>query len=87
MTVSPQTTAPETRHAAISSLAQNAQGFLAILTGLGSKAMARAKSGLRTHQMARMLSTLSNMSDYQLAQIGIQRSDIPKYVQTLMADE
>ncbi|AXI44282.1 hypothetical protein C1J02_08705 [Sulfitobacter sp. SK011] len=49
--------------------------------------MAKAHSAMRTLQMARMLSTLSNMSDHQLAQIGIQRSDIPKYAETLMAEE
>jgi uncharacterized protein YjiS (DUF1127 family) len=37
--------------------------------------------------MARMLSALSNMSDYQLAQIGISRSEIPEYAEKLMADE
>ncbi|WP_370399241.1 DUF1127 domain-containing protein [Sulfitobacter sp. JB4-11] len=37
--------------------------------------------------MARMLSTLSSMSDHQLAQIGISRSDIPKYAETLMVDD
>jgi uncharacterized protein YjiS (DUF1127 family) len=48
---------------------------------------AKAHAALKALQMARMLSTLSNMSDYQLAQIGISRSDIPKYAETLMADE
>jgi len=47
----------------------------------------KAHAALRAVQMARMLSTLSNMSDYQLAQIGISRSDIPKYAETLMANE
>ncbi len=37
-------------------------------------------------QMARMLSTLSKMSDDQLAQIGISRSNIPEYAAKLMAD-
>ncbi|WP_366142120.1 DUF1127 domain-containing protein [uncultured Roseobacter sp.] len=37
--------------------------------------------------MARMLSTLSSMSDHQLAQIGISRSDIPRYAEKLMATE
>ncbi|HDZ81174.1 MAG TPA: DUF1127 domain-containing protein [Roseobacter sp.] len=60
-----------------------AHGFLSILARIGAK----AKSVLNALQMARMLSTLSNMSDHQLAQIGIQRSDIPKYAETLMANE
>nr|WP_282120660.1 DUF1127 domain-containing protein [Ruegeria atlantica] len=34
-----------------------------------------------------MLSTLSSMSDHQLAQIGISRSDIPEYAAKLMANE
>ncbi|GAA6161993.1 MULTISPECIES: DUF1127 domain-containing protein [Ruegeria] len=45
-----------------------------------------ANAALKALQMARMLSTLSNMSDYQLSQIGISRSDIPKYAAKLMAD-
>lgn len=48
---------------------------------------ATANAGLKTFQMARMLSILSSMSDYQLAQIGISRSDIPKYAAKLMDDE
>lgn len=48
---------------------------------------AKAHAVLSTLQMARMLSTLSNMSDHQLAQIGISRSDIPEYAKTLMAKE
>ena len=55
----------------------------ALLARLGVK----ARSGLRALQMARMLSTLSSMSDHQLAQIGISRSDIPKYAATLMENE
>jgi len=62
-------------------------GFISFLTRFGSKALAKAHAALRALQMARMLSTLSNMSDYQLAQIGISRSDIPKYASTLMAEE
>jgi len=48
---------------------------------------AKANTALKALQMARMMSVLSNMSDYQLAQIGISRSDIPKYAETLMAGE
>ncbi len=47
---------------------------------------ATANAALKTLQMARILSTLSNMSDDQLAQIGISRSDIPEYAAKLMAD-
>lgn len=80
-------TAPDSRSAAASSLSQHAQSFLALLARFGRNVMAKAKSGLRTLQMARMLSTLSSMSDHQLAQIGITRSDIRNYAETLMADE
>lgn len=47
----------------------------------------KAKAILKTLQLARMISTLSSMSDHQLAQIGITRSDIPKYAEELMADQ
>ena len=87
MTANPDTTAPEGHHIAKSALTQNAQDFLASLARFGRNVMAKAKSGLRAVQMARMLSTLSKMSDAQLAMIGIQRSDIPRYAATLMAHE
>lgn len=60
-----------------------AAASIALLGRIGAKAHA----ALRAVQMARMLSTLSKMSDHQLAQIGISRSDIPKYAETLMAEE
>jgi uncharacterized protein YjiS (DUF1127 family) len=85
MTVNSHTAGSDTCQAASASISftKMAHGFLSILARFGAK----AKSGLKAMQMARMLSTLSSMSDYQLAQIGIQRSDIPKYAQTLMADD
>jgi uncharacterized protein YjiS (DUF1127 family) len=75
----------DTRHAATVkiSLSKMAHGFASVLARIGAK----AHSALKSLQMARMLSTLANMSDHQLAQIGIQRSDIPKYAETLMAEE
>ncbi|MBS9718913.1 DUF1127 domain-containing protein [Pseudohalocynthiibacter aestuariivivens] len=60
-----------------------AHGLFSMLLRFG----ARAHSAMKTLQMARMLSTLSNMSDHQLTQIGIQRSDIPKYAESLMAND
>ncbi len=57
--------------------------LFALLVRLGAKVHA----GIRALQMARMLSTLSSMSDHQLAQVGISRSDIPKYAATLMDNE
>lgn len=58
-------------------------GLILLLATLGAKASA----ALRTLQVARMMSTLSSMSETQLAQIGISRSDIPEYAETLMAKE
>ncbi|WP_236939978.1 DUF1127 domain-containing protein [Falsihalocynthiibacter arcticus] len=85
MTVNSHTAGPEGRHAvtATISLSKMAHGFVSILAPIGAK----AHSVLKSLQMARMLSTLANMSDHQLAQIGIRRSDIPKYAETLMAEE
>ncbi|WP_254441343.1 DUF1127 domain-containing protein [Ruegeria atlantica] len=48
---------------------------------------ATANAAFKALQTARMLSTLSNMNDHQLAQIGISRSDIPEYAAKLMANE
>lgn len=59
----------------------------ASITQLVRRALAKADAALKTLQIARMMTTLSNMSDHQLAQIGISRSDIPKYAETLMAKE
>lgn len=56
---------------------------IALLATIG----AEAKAVLKGLQMARMISTLSNMSDSQLAQIGISRSDILEYAEKLMADD
>ncbi|MEP5730491.1 MAG: DUF1127 domain-containing protein [Sulfitobacter sp.] len=55
------------------------------LAKFGSTVWAGAKAAVNALQMARMLSTLSNMDDNQLRQIGISRSEIPQYAATLMA--
>jgi len=75
---------PNGRHAvtAAISLSKIAHGFLSILAWFGAK----AKSALKAMQMGQTLSALSNMSDHQLSQIGIERSDIPRHAETLMAD-
>ena len=57
------------------------------LVQLGSDFAATAKSALRAMQMARMMSSLTSMSDPQLAAIGITRSQIPQYAEKLMAQE
>ena len=85
MTFNSHTAGPDSRRASTVSISMSkmAHGFVSILERFGTK----AKSVLNALQMARMLSTLSNMSDHQLAQIGIQRSDIPKYAETRIANE
>lgn len=87
MTANPDTTGPEGQRIPASGLTQNAQGFLAAMARFVRHVLAKAKSSLHAVQMARMLSTLSGMSDRQLAQIGIARSDIPRYAKTLMAED
>lgn len=52
-----------------------------------AKATVKAKAILKTLQLARFMSTLCHLSDYQLAQIGITRSEIPAYAAKLLADE
>lgn len=63
------------------------QGLVSVIAGIGGKTMAKTRSFTKSLQMARMMSVLSSMSDYQLVQIGISRSEIPKYAKSLMADE
>lgn len=60
---------------------------IGVSIALLAKFEAKLHAALKALQMARMLSTLSSMSDHQLAQIGISRSDIPKYAEKLMAKE
>lgn len=54
------------------------------LAGFGRKLLANAGLFMRSVQMARMTATLSGMSDAQLEQIGIARTDIPAYAERLM---
>ncbi|MGJ8628740.1 MAG: DUF1127 domain-containing protein [Sulfitobacter sp.] len=62
-------------------------GIATTLEGFFSKALTNAGSGLKAVQTARMKSTLSDMSDHQLVQIGISRSEIHKYAESLMSGE
>lgn len=64
-----------------------AHWFISIFAKLGGTVTDKANSTLKALQVGRMISTFSHMSDYQLAQIGIQRSDIPEYAKTLMVNE
>ncbi len=60
---------------------------MAALAGFWSKVKTGAASALHSVQMGRMISTLSYMTDGQLDQIGITRSEIPTYAERLMAKE
>ena len=60
-------------------------GFSAHLAKFGSRIASAAASTLRTMQTGRMMSVLSAMSDEQLAQIGISRSEIPKHAEKLIS--
>lgn len=64
-----------------------AHGVLSGLAGFGRTIGARARSALFAVQMGQMRSVLTKMNDYQLSQIGIQRSDIPDYAKRLMEEE
>jgi uncharacterized protein YjiS (DUF1127 family) len=76
----------------------NASGFdhaihhpVATLVGFVSAVASKTAKGLgamtRSMQHARMLSTLNTFSDRQLAEIGIKRSEIASYAETLMAND
>lgn len=80
MTLSTQVSASGGHHANIFSGAKH--GFVSALATFGEK----ARVALNVFQVARTMSALSNMTNEQLAQIGIKRSDIPDYAETLIAD-
>ncbi|WP_169731241.1 DUF1127 domain-containing protein [Leisingera methylohalidivorans] len=42
---------------------------------------------MKTLETARMMSVLAAMNDQQLTQIGISRSDIPRYAEWLISDK
>ncbi len=52
----------------------------------GRSVLKGAHTFLISLQVARMMATLSNMSDHQLAQIGINRSEISDYAEKLVKD-
>ena len=58
-----------------------------LLIGFARNAAAKARGVVKTLQTARMMSTLSNMRDDQLAEMGLLRSDIPDYAEKLMAED
>lgn len=55
--------------------------------GARTKALATAKSVVKTLETARMMLVLARMNDQQLTQIGISRSGIPRYAEWLLSDE
>lgn len=61
--------------------------FFGAFSGFGAKVSAFASSALQALQVARMASVLSEMTDQQLADIGISRSGIPAYAETLIVGE
>jgi uncharacterized protein YjiS (DUF1127 family) len=52
-----------------------------------AKVSAVASHALQAVQVARMTSVLSDMTDKQLAEIGISRSGIPAYAERLIVGE
>lgn len=72
-------------HAASSPLVRKVSNLVHAIGRLAGKGLGAVHASITALQTARMLSTLSNMSNEQLAQIGISRSDIPTYAKTLMA--
>lgn len=55
------------------------------LLGRGARKFLRGThAAVRSLQVARMMATLCDMSDHQLTQIGITRSEIPDYAEKLM---
>lgn len=60
---------------------------LTIMTEFFAKFRSASRSFFKALQDARMVSTLTQMSDTQLKQIGISRSEIPEFARKLMAGE
>ncbi|WP_254442448.1 DUF1127 domain-containing protein [Ruegeria arenilitoris] len=71
----------------LSSMSRGAKSILPLILSRLNKVFAGMRGVLRTLQMARMMSTLSEMSDHQLTQIGISRADIPMYAEKLLSDD
>lgn len=60
---------------------------LARASDLGAKVWQPLALAIRAMQRARMAAVLSEMSDEQLARIGISRSQIPAHARTLLTGE
>ncbi|MFX0544061.1 hypothetical protein ACEWPL_000760 [Roseovarius sp. S1116L3] len=59
----------------------------AVMARTGAGAMRWTMSFMWTVQLSRVTKVLAEMNDRQLAAIGIARSDIPKYAESLMGDD
>ncbi len=55
-------------------------------TGLVSRIMRRLESAIRAVQYSRMIHALSDLSDDQLASLGLTRADIPRYAHECVHD-
>ena len=58
-----------------------------LMTEFSAKFRGASHSFFKALQNARMVSTLTQMSDNQLKQIGISRTEIPEYAKKLMLNE
>lgn len=61
--------------------------LLVTVSAWGARFRNIAASVLRTLQIARMTSVLAKMSDVDLAQIGISRSEIRQYAERLILED
>ncbi len=69
----------------LSTASDRGHSLVAGLMHFGARAFGRVNSVVRSLQTARMVSTLSAMSDQQLAECGTSRADIRRHADTLMA--
>lgn len=81
MAVSLQPTGPDSRP-----ITSHSSAFSKTLSRVGTRTAETARSVWRALKKARMMSVLENMTDQQLSQIGISRSDIPRHAERLISD-
>ena len=89
MTFNSHVTGPHSRRLTtlFAMLSRSAANTSWTLKRFGSKFMETARTALKGIQLGRMMSILSNMSDTQLAELGLARADIPQYAEKLLANE
>jgi uncharacterized protein YjiS (DUF1127 family) len=80
-----------TFHPELTPAAAKARGYLADLTAGAMATLRKVGHALgiayKTTQRARLASTLAHLTDDQLAQIGIKRTEIWAHVEKITADE